>query len=284
MTPLNSLALLARGRGSSAGLTSWHPCCRELVGPHPPHLVLIGYGAARFLSTSRGQEPGAVRHFRWVLRQFGHLIEVDEFRTSITCSSCLAPTVSGRMPVRGLHGHPSEEQVKRMPVKQYQVSCSAVLAWGTTPGMLHHCRQRALDCWQCCMLPAIAQAWTQPAGPCALVGAVTPLKPAQSLLQPIGRKKCLLPDCCSGAAPLAQADPVQHLTNNVWCCAAMHKHELPPALAPGPERRKEHAHGPAGKRGEYPQAPSLLQGAQACQACAQAACTLPPACVAQAVL
>ena len=64
-----------------------------------------------------------MRHFRRVLPLYGRFIEVDEFRTSITCSACLAPTVSGRVPVHQGPGTPAAGQPRRKANKGYQVSC-----------------------------------------------------------------------------------------------------------------------------------------------------------------
>ena len=66
----------------------------------PPEQTLIAFGSARFSSSSRGYEPGAVKAFRALLPQYGHRIETQEFRTSITCSRCHSATHDARLPCK----------------------------------------------------------------------------------------------------------------------------------------------------------------------------------------
>ena len=100
----------------------------------PREQVLIGFGAARFRSTSTGYEAGPVKEFRRLMGLYGQLIETPEYRTSITCSECLAVTADAILPVRKRHGPPTLREwrrfgevcwQKRMPVKEVQVSTLA---------------------------------------------------------------------------------------------------------------------------------------------------------------
>ena len=66
------------------------------MGKAKPSSVLIGFGDARFSSSSRGHAPGPVRALRACMARYGHLVETPEFRMSRTCS-CLVPGGGGAL-------------------------------------------------------------------------------------------------------------------------------------------------------------------------------------------
>ena len=68
---------------------------------------IIAYGAAKFPSTGRGELSAPTTSlFRACCRHFQHVVLVDEFRTSKTCSICGGDLASVKLRgviVRGLH-------------------------------------------------------------------------------------------------------------------------------------------------------------------------------------
>ena len=48
------------------------------MGPVPSSSVLIGFGDARFSSTSAGNAPAPVRELRKVMAGYGQLVETPE--------------------------------------------------------------------------------------------------------------------------------------------------------------------------------------------------------------